>query len=232
MYNGGLCLVEKYVKMGILMGNEGFAMEMEQQFRNAVVGGFHRQDVLTYIETTVRAHAQDVENLNAQLEKAQKKAEEAQMRAVLAEGHAAELEPRAAQMEKATAELEEKRSLLAATERELRELKAALAAAAPKAEAYDAVKDKTAGIELEAHQRARQILEQAECRAKLVYDESSQWLTRVRSSYERLRTDVGATITHTAGELERAGKALAGANQEFREHDKAMKALTDTQKQE
>ncbi len=233
MCKGGLYRVEICGKMKRKSNGtekEGTSMEMEQQFHTALFGGFRRQDVLTYIETTARAHAQDMEVLNTQLDKARQQAEEASERALQAEAKAAELEPRAAQMEKTTAELEDKRSRLAAAEREVRELKAELAVLTPKAEAYEAVKDKTAGIELEAHQRAKQVVAEAERQAKQVYDQTEQWLGKVRGSYELLRTDISATMTHTAGELDRAGKALADANREFREHDDALKRLAHMQK--
>lgn len=205
-------------------------MTMEQQFRSAAFGGFYKQDVLNYIETSVREHAQLVEELDLQMEALRVESEDAAKRAAAAEQRVAELEPRVAQMEKLTAELESKRSLLAAAEREIRELKAQLADTLPKAEAYDAVKERTAGIELEAHQRARQVVDQAETQSRQIREQTLSWLNRVRSSYERLRTDISATITRTAGELDRAGKALAESNGEFRSHDAAMQEVANSLK--
>lgn len=205
-------------------------MSMQQQFRSALFGGFNRQDVLTYIETAARSHAEELEALRQELEQTQKDLEEARTKAVTAQAESERLAPRAAQMEKSTAELEEKRSGLAAAERELKELRARVAMLQPKADAYEAVKDKTAGIELEAHQRAKQVVAEAQKEADALRVRTEQWLSKVRGSYERLRTDVEASITHTAGELERAGKAVADLNREFREHDAAMQALTETLK--
>ena len=205
-------------------------MSMQQQFRSAVFGGFNRQDVLTYIETAARTHAEELEALRVELEQMKADLEEARSRAVSAQAESERLAPRAAQMEKSTAELEEKRSGLAAAERELKELRAKVAMLQPKADAYEAVKDKTAGIELEAHQRARQVVAEAQKEADALRVQTEQWLAKVRGSYERLRTDVEASITHTAGELERAGKAVADLNREFRDHDAAMQALSDTLK--
>lgn len=205
-------------------------MSMQQQFRSALFGGFNRQDVLTYIETAARSHAEELEALRQELEQTQKDLEEARTKAVTAQAESERLAPRAAQMEKSTAELEEKRSGLAAAERELKELRARVAMLQPKADAYEAVKDKTAGIELEAHQRAKQVVAEAQKEADALRVRTEQWLSKVRGSYERLRTDVEASITHTAGELERAGKAVADLNREFRDHDAAMQALTETLK--
>lgn len=205
-------------------------MSMEQQFRSAAIGGFNRQDVLTYIETSARAHAQEMEALRQELDQAKRDLEDARARAVSAETERDDLAPRAAQMEKSTAELESKRSGLAAAERELKELRARVAMLEPKAEAYEAVKDKTAGIELEAHQRARKVVEEAQKEADALRAQTEQWLAKVRGSYERMRTDVEAAITHAASELERAGKAVSGVGSQFREHDAAMQALVGTVK--
>ena len=97
-------------------------------------------------------------------------------------------------------------------------------------EIYDAVKERTAVIVLEAHQRARQVLDQAETQSRQIREQTLSWLNRVRSSYERLRTDISATITRTAGELDRAGKALAESNGEFRSHDAAMQEVANSLK--
>jgi len=200
-----------------------------KQFRSAM-GGFNRQDVLTYIDAAAKSHAQDMEQIRAELEQTRNQLQEFQARAEAAETQVTELAPRAAQMEKATAELEAKRSALAAAEREIKELRAKVAMLEPKAEAYEAVKEKTAGIELEAHQRAKQVTDEAQAHAAAIRSQTEQWLTKVKGSYERLRTDVEATINHTAGELERAGKALTQVNREFREHDVAMQAVSDAVK--
>jgi len=205
-------------------------MSMEQQFRSAAIGGFNRQDVLNYIESATRRHAEELQELREELERVKLELEQTRSRAVSAEGEVERLAPRAAQMEKSTAELEEKRSGLAAAEREMKELRARVAMLEPKAAAYEAVKDKTAGIELEAHQRARQVVEQAQKNADEVRVRTEQWLAKVRGSYERMRTDVEATITHTAGELERAGKAVVELNREFKQHDAAMQAVAESVK--
>ena len=206
-------------------------MEMEQQFHTTMFGGFRKSDVLAYIDSSVRAHAQDMEELKNELERLREENRQVAARAEAAENRLNELSPRATQSDQAMGELETKRTALEAAERELRELRAQLAAAQPKAEAYDAVKDLTAGIELEAHKRAKQILEEAERNARQVRARTEQWMGKVRSSYERLRTDVEATVIHAADELERAGRALADSTREFKDHDGALKELTEQTKQ-
>lgn len=216
-------------------------MSMEQQFRSAVMGGFNRQDVLTYIENSVKAHTEEMDQLREELERvrqagedalaqAQKETKAALERAEAAESRVAELAPRAAQMEKSTAELEAKRSALAAAERELKELRGKVAELAPKAEAYEAVKDKAAGIELEAHQRAKVVVDEAKRSAENVRLQTEQWMIKVRGSYERLRGELETTMKHNAEEMERSAKALSAIGQEFQDHDAAIQAVADAQK--
>ncbi len=206
-------------------------MEMEQKFHTTMFGGFRKSDVLTYIDSSARIHAQDLEELKTELERLREENRQATARAEAAESRLNELGPRATQSDQAMGELEAKRAALETAERELQELRAQLAAAQPKAEAYDAVKDLTAGIELEAHKRAKQIREEADRNARQVRARTEQWAGKVRSSYERLRTDVEATVIHAADELERAGRALAASTQEFKEHDGALKKLMEQSKQ-
>ena len=66
-------------------------MTMEQQFRSAAFGGFYKQDVLNYIETSVREHAQLVEELDLQMEALRVESEDAAKRAASVE---AELDAR------------------------------------------------------------------------------------------------------------------------------------------
>jgi len=201
-------------------------MSMKQHFRSALFGGFNRRDVLTYIETTSRAHVQERTGLQEELEQVRKAAEAAEARATTAEAAVAELTPRAARTGDLLRELQNYTRELEAAKVEIRRLREQGAALTQKAGAYDKLKDQMATIELEAHQRAKQIIEEAERKAAATQGETERWVERVKSSYERLRADMGATLTHAAGELERSSRALSGADREFEEHDAAIRALT------
>ena len=116
--------------------------------------------------------------------------------------------------------------------RELAELREALGALKDKAarwesgaKAYAELKDRTATIELEAHQRARAIESQAEEKAKKVRTAAEQILYKVQAGYGRLRGDVDATITHASGEMDRVDRALEQVRAEFAEHDAALERL-------
>ena len=85
-------------------------------------------------------------------------------------------------------------------------LRARVAALEPDAAAYAAVKDRTAGMELQAHCRAHAVQEQADQQARQVRRQMEQ-------EYEQLRSQVESTVSHAADELGKAGKCLDQINQ-------------------
>lgn len=212
---------------------------MELQFRTSAFGGFQKQDVLTYLENTGREHAERVEALQKELSGA------LAAKATLEEEHRAslrrveELEQQNARLaetlEAYTKDLEEVRADREARDRRIAELEGELAAlrvqlakAAPSAEAYERIKNRTAGVELEAHRRAQEIEDEAREKARQARAELEQWIYKVQAGYDRLRTDVDATISHASGELERVRKSLDGLVGQFAEGDEALAALLHT----
>ena len=208
------------------------------QFRTAAFGGFHKQDVLDYITST----AKDTQEQMTQL---RKKADSAvQERAELAEKYEAAEAARkknAAECERLSETLAERTETLESVQRELAQLKREyeqvssrldeLEKRLPKleegAEAYEALKDRTATIELEAHRKAQETVERAEAQAAKIRSELDAWVRKVRSGYQRLRTDMTATMTHITDELERGRTALAGMGPDFEGHDKALADLLE-----
>ena len=95
----------------------------------------------------------------------------------------------------------------------------------PSAEAYEAVKDRTAGIELDAHRRAQEITRRAEDRAAKLKADTRQWLERLERGYDLLRTDMDATVSHTANELERVQHSLQGVAADFETYDRRLEEL-------
>ena len=105
-------------------------------------------------------------------------------------------------------------------------LREKLEALTPDAQAYTQLKDRTAGVELEAHRRAQVIQEQAEEEARKVRRLVEQWLQGVRREHEELCSRVEATASHTAEELhkeclERAGEMMGEQSQALEDIVKA-----------
>ena len=94
------------------------------------------------------------------------------------------------------------------------------------AAAYEAVKERTAGVELEAHCRAQNILDQANGQAKDLRRSMEQWMGRVEREYDALRSEVESTVSHAADQLEKANKCLDRMTALLSDQDVALEALS------
>ncbi len=148
---------------------------VEMQFRTAAFGGFQKQDVLEYIDRTNREHTQQMEALRQELEEASKarlameeERAECGRTAEILRDQVAQLEREGETLrqteeqarhdaEEAQRELADLRERLADAEEQLNQAQGRIAQLEPSAQAYERLKDRTAGIELEAHQRAQGI---------------------------------------------------------------------------
>lgn len=181
---------------------------MDNRFRSAAFGGFNRQDVIDYLERSAKEHEQQMQELRAQLEQAQQETE--QLRGQLSQARE-QVQQANNELERNTADrqsAQEQSDLLARTQEELARLRGCIAQLEPDAAAYAAIKERTAGIELEAHRRAQAIVDEAQAQVEQLRREHNQWLERVERDYYDLRAQVGATVTQAASELERVRQGL------------------------
>lgn len=213
----------------------------ENHFRTVAFGGFHKQDVLDYITVVSKERQDQVADLKQKAEAAQREQEKLAGKAESAE---AARKKSAAECERLSVALTERTTALEQAEKELASLKAEHEKAAARlaeleeklpgleedAAAYAALKDRTATIELEAHRKAQETVEQAQEQAAKIRSELESWLRRVQNSYQHLRTDVSATVTHLTGELERGKKALEAAALAFQQHDKTLTELLESER--
>lgn len=210
-------------------------------FRTVAFGGFHKQDVLDYITASSKESREQNTQLKMQAEAARKETTELEEKFEAAE---AARKRNASECERLSGTLTQRTAALEKAERELAELKAAHEKASarlaeleemlPRLEedsaAYSVLKERTATIEMEAHRRAQEITEQAQAQAARTRGELERWLRRVQSSYQLLRSDVSATVSHLTGELERGRETLAKAAPAFCQHDQALAALLESEK--
>lgn len=205
-------------------------------FRSAVVGGFNRQDVLNFIESSTRQNTARLISMQRELEKTQKIREDLEQELSVSQKKVESLgreleslqkdnEEKSTALSSAQEELSLKEQEFSALKEEFSTLKEKTARWEDSAKAYEELKDRTATIELEAHQRAQDIEKQAEEKAQRVRAAAEQILHRVQAGYGRLRGDLDATITHAAGEMGRVDKALDQVRAEFAEHDTALENL-------
>lgn len=213
----------------------------ENRFRTVAFGGFHKQDVLNYITSASKDYQDQSVDLKQKAESAQKE------RDALAEKYEAAEAARkksAADCERLSATLTERTNALEHAERELSVLKekhekavarlAELDEKLPRlqadAEAYTALKDHTATIELEARRKAQETIDQAQAQAAKIRSELESWLRRVQNGYQHLRSDMTATVTQLTGELERGIKALNEVPEALCQHDDALAALMESER--
>lgn len=212
----------------------------ETSFRTAAFGGFHKQDVLNYITSVNRENQEKNAALKQQAEQAARDNAQMKDRLESAEAarkkNAAECERLSALLAQRTAALEQAEKELAALKREheaasarLAQMEERLPGLEADAASYASLKDHTATIELEAHRKAQEIVDQAQERAAKARNELDNWLRRVQSSYYHLRTDVLATAAHLSDELERGSAAMAEASVLFQQHDETMAELLESE---
>ena len=135
--------------------------------------------------------------------------------------------------EQVKAVLEASREREEAQSRELEELRRErdslrrrVAELEPGAAAYTAVKERAAGVELEAHCRAQNVLNEADGQARELRRGMEQWLGRVQVEYDALRSEVESTVSHAADQLEKAGKCLEQVTALLADQDVALEELS------
>lgn len=209
----------------------------EFRFRTSPFG-FHRQDVINYIEAIHRDYAAQIQSLKKDLERERGQRSQMEEQGSLASTEAAaatkdaqrskeDLQAAQKALEEAQRQREDLRLRLQAAQEDLAALQEAADRMAPAARAYETLKDKTAEIELDAHNRAQRIIQEGEAQAAEIQEKAAQWLRQVESSYARLRSDVSATFTHTVKELERTARSLDGVTAELDSHGQRLRSIAD-----
>lgn len=209
---------------------------MDHPFRSAAVGGFNRQDVLDYLEKTALENKQCQQELEKQLEQQNQELEQLRRRAAELEEREAifnrERESMTRELEQTKEELRDIQELeqlqaeeLTQLRQERDQLRARVTALEPDAAAYAAVKDRTAGMELQAHCRAHAVKEEADQQARKVHQQMEQWLHQMQKEYDELRSQVEATVSHAAGELQKAGRCLEQVNHLLGEQEVTLEEI-------
>jgi len=181
---------------------------MDHQFRSAAFGGFNRQDVLDYLESYAQANQQQLQGLQDQLDEARQELDkaEAQKQELLAfQEQARELRT---QLDEANSKIQELSQALEESQALARELDQRVARLEPDAMAYAAVKERSAGVELDAHRRAQNVLDEAGAQARLIRQQTYQWLGHMSQEYGALRRQLDATLSNAGAQLEQISQSL------------------------
>ncbi len=198
---------------------------MEAQFRKSTFGGFNRQDVVDYLEKTAKEHAALVEELQKKITQLE---EDTQSISSLKEKNE-ELESACA---KAQQESESLQAKLKGAEGEIatlrqggKEAQEKIFALTPDAEAYRSIKDRAAGMELDAHLRAQKTIDKAEGQAKSLRDEGQQWMEQMKSQYGTARGELDLALTHAMDDVRNTKKSLETISQTMGQRDRALELL-------
>lgn len=160
------------------------------KLRTVTFGGFHRQDVVDYVESTAAEHTAQLNALRAELKQAEEKAE-------LLRGEKARADALSGRCEVLSARVEE----LAPLEEEVKTLRAQVEEYRPQAEAYSSLKDKLASIELESQTRAAQLVQDAEKEAEEKRAQAKELLDEVLMEYSHVGSSADASITEVICKL-------------------------------
>lgn len=213
--------------------------EQKGQMRGTLFGGFRRQDVINCLEAISQEHEQQLAQLREQVETEERARRELEQTVAEQGAQNTEnqrlskvLEQSEAALAAARQELARQSEQLSQLEQSCASLKAEVERLGPAASAYEEIKDRTAGIELDAHRRAQTIVREAEGRAEKLRAGMEQWMEKMEQGYDLLRTDMDATISHAANELSRVQRSLEGAGTDFADYDQRLAELIKTYREE
>ena len=210
------------------------------QFRGVTFGGFHRQDVMNYMTSTASEHERAMAALTVELEQKSATAEEQTKRAEDLEAKLAAAEARVTALqtalEQAELEREQTNDRLLLKETELNDvrtdandaiaaLRAEVRTLEPKAQAYDKLKERSAGIELDAHRRAQSTLDDAERDAMQIRQEQAKNLREVQVRYELLRSGLRESFERSAAELEEVCRSFERITGDFDSYEDTLGEL-------
>ena len=175
--------------------------EKAGQFRSAAFGGFHRQDVLHYIEQLTREHQANCERLERELTEERTARQQAEERLRQAEAQAAEAEKAQAGLEKTTTALTQAKATAASLEEKLQDIE-------PEAASWQRIKDTAGGIEVAAHERAQVTLQTARAQAAEIRAEGTRWVWDIQSRCQQLQRDLHDAIVSAETELDEVRTAF------------------------
>ena len=159
-----------------------------EKFRTALAG-FHRGDVLHYMDKMAAQHRSQMAEVEAELKKSRENEQKLQEEIEsLRQAHGSV----SAEEAKVRASLEESTRTLARLRGELSQTETKLAAARmePMAQKYDQLKDYVATVELDAHHKAQETIDQAKTKAEQIQADTRQWLEQVLAGYTNLRSEM------------------------------------------
>ena len=199
------------------------------QFRSAAFGGFHRQDVLDYLEKITREHQDKTEELTHALDQektARTSAEEENqtLRTQLDEAVSARdaLDEELTQVKQ---RLEEATASLTQAEERATELTQRVGILEPGAQSWQRLKDTAGDIEVSAHERAQITVQTARVQAAQLRAEGVRWVREIQDRCDRLQRDLRTAIIAAQQELDGVQASFDQAQEDMEGYQTALSNL-------
>lgn len=210
--------------------------ELDMQFHTAVFGGFQKQDVMSYLESSAQENSQKFAELQRQLSEetesriqAEQDLDEAKKSLIRLESEKKTLSRAVSEQKNQLCQMQKQLEELAAERDELWNVRDRLTKTVdrlkPLAQHYEAIKERTAGIELEAHGRAQVIENEAREKARNLQREMDDWCGHLQGIYAELRQDSKAALNRASQELEHVNQYLASLSAAYADHEKILTQL-------
>ena len=202
--------------------------EKAGQFRSAAFGGFHRQDVLDYLEQLTK-EKQALEDRLTEEEAARTRAESslAQAQEELALLRQSQ-DAMNAELEYLRSELEARSDSLAQTEAERKALRVEVEALRPGAESWEHIKEQAGSIELSAHERAQITIQDARVQAAQIQTESTRWVRDILDRCDSLQSDMKSSIRAAEDQLDFARACFRQAERDMEGYQLALSDLVES----
>lgn len=199
--------------------------EQTGQFRSAAFGGFHRQDVLDYLERL----AQEKQELTNRLTDESEARTQAEAGLAKAEQEAAAIreaqEAMSAELDYLRKELEVRSASLALAEEEIKVLRAQAEALRPGAESWEHLKEQAGSIELSAHERAQVTIQDAHAQAADIQAEGMRWVLEIQRECQRVQADLEVSLQSAEQQLDVARNSFQTARKEVTGYQEALDRL-------
>ncbi|MBR5534159.1 MAG: hypothetical protein IKU62_04870 [Ruminiclostridium sp.] len=194
--------------------------EKAGQFRSVTFGGFHRQDVLDYLEKLAEERKEERElweaekaELMAQLQEERSIRNMAENRLTLLESRANESSDARKEMDEAVAalreELTQKDAQLTQAQSQAEELRQQISRLTPEAQSWKRIKDTAGDIEVAAHERAQITIQNAQVQAAEIRAEVIRRVLDVQARCDTLQQDLRTSIQAAEVQLDNIRASFA-----------------------
>lgn len=186
---------------------------MEHPFRRAWFVGFHRLDVVNYIEKTARRYQQIQQNLEHALSDLQEQYDQLEQHSAKQSEQIATLNHECTQLQQVLQEQKHQYILAKKQVQQLTQqcehLNEQLQQLSPDAQAYQMLKDRCIELELQANCRAQSILEDAHRQAQYIQEQAEQCFSQLESDYRALHVRIAAASQQAHQQLDIAYEAFS-----------------------